>query len=384
MSAQSQQLLRTTLVGDSSVFSAIEEALAFIIACAICGLLLAYTSTLDNTRRQAKLQVKLDHLNQPLQRSNSQSPTNKAASLESDVSRHLRGGEPLRAAEALMGATVPLELGAYKSTLFALARGGDQQQCMTLLDHMRARGVKADAMVYNSVMTAAAKSGSVSACEMLLKTMLSEGCEPNAIIYATLIHACAKASRIAKAEQYYEQMVANGIVGDRILYNTLIHAAARAGDIAKAEHYLVRMAEARVETKNEELRANVVTFTALITAAARTNDLKKALFFLEKMEQEGIASDRIALNAILHLCARLGEEKLGMQLFARMEQGGAATTPDAAAYRSLLRLWSERRNQKKAVETVLTMRRLQFTVDRQSRERACSAFPHLPASTWWD
>jgi len=221
-------------------------------------------------------------------------------------------------------------------------------------------------------------------CLDAARVSLLQGCEPNAIIYATLIHACAKSSRLTKAEQYYEQMVVNGIVGDRILYNTLIHAAARAGDIAKAELYLKRMAETRAATQNEELRANVVTFTALITAAARTNDLKKALMFLDKMHEEGVAVDRIVLNAVLHLCARLGEERLGMKIFAQMEAGGAATSPDAACYRSMLRLWSERRNQRKAMETVAAMRRLNFTVDRQSRERACSAFPHLPASTWWD
>jgi len=142
--------------------------LAFVIACAICGLLLLYTSKLDSSRNEAKLQAKLEHLSEPLR------APNPKASLEADVSRLLRAGDPRLATEALMGATVALELGSYKPTLFALARAGDQQQCMALLDHMRAQGVKADAMVYNSVMTAAAKSGSVSACEALLQMMFSE------------------------------------------------------------------------------------------------------------------------------------------------------------------------------------------------------------------
>lgn len=374
-------LLRTALTGNASAFSAVEELLAFLIACGICVALLMYTARLDKASKMASAKVKAAELSQPLQ----PKMNNQKAAVDQEVSMLLRSGHVADAACLLVQTDATLDIASYKPALFAAARAGEQQACLQLLESMRSRGLAADAVVYNSAMTAAAKCGSVATCEMVFRMMESATppVEPNAVIYATLIHACAKSSRLQKAEQYYEEMCSRGIHGDRILYNTLIHAAARAGDISKAESFLSRMAGHRAETGNSELRANVVTYTALITAAARTNNVQKALLFLDRMRDDGITVDRIALNAVLHLAARIGDEALAMRIFKQMEDGGAEVSPDGAAYRSLLRLWTEKKNQKKAAETMTTMRRLNFSVDRLLRDRAAAAFPGLPASTWW-
>lgn len=153
-----------------------------------------------------------------------------ATTYEVVLNEYAKEGDWRMALEVLgsMGLVMP-DSGCYGAVMTACAEGGQWEECLKLLEEMKANGVEAQESHYLSAMQGCAKAGKASQVVDLVKAMEDDGITPEASHYQTAMWCCLQLQDANQAVQLFNDLEQKGVRADRRTYLTLLHAYKKLG-----------------------------------------------------------------------------------------------------------------------------------------------------------
>ncbi|KAK4536877.1 hypothetical protein CDCA_CDCA10G2901 [Cyanidium caldarium] len=209
--------------------------------------------------------------------------------------------------------THALNVVAYNAILKVVGRAGRIESAFQIVDEMESSAhAEPDVVTYGTLMDICAKRHDDSLAFSVLQRMRARGLRPNRFCFASLIDACAKANAPRRAELAFQEMEREGLTWDIFACNALIGAYSRAKMADEAFAMYERM-------RARGIQPDRVTFNSLITAAARVRQLERALRVLDRMHEAGVRADTMTYNALIDACSKDEAVDMAFQVCARME-----------------------------------------------------------------
>eukprot|EP00250_Pteridium_aquilinum_P026518 c33129_g1_i1 orf=22-2463(+) len=168
---------------------------------------------------------------------------------------------------------------------------------------------KRDLMSWNAIFTAYAQNGLGMEALRLLNTMGHENVFPDKFLCSSILSACASTATEDKGKEMHTFVVINGFEADLTLGNAILNMYGKFGNLEDAFRVFERMP-----------KRDIVSWSAVIGAFAQQGEGKTAVNLYNKMLQEGVASDRIALVHLLSACSHDGLVDEGLRHFLSLAQ----------------------------------------------------------------
>ncbi|KAJ7533582.1 hypothetical protein O6H91_13G056000 [Diphasiastrum complanatum] len=132
--------------------------------------------------------------------------------------------------------------------------------------------------------------------------------------YVGLLKACATRKALVEGKRVHALMVKSGLDSNIFLCNTLVDMYAKCGSVFDARKVFNTMPE-----------HNVFSWTAIISAYADHRQDEEAIILFQRMQNTGIAPDKIAYVVVLKACARIAAVEQGKQLHSDISKRGFET-----------------------------------------------------------
>lgn len=213
-------------------------------------------------------------------------------------------------------------------------------------------------------------------------------------VYTTMIRGLAKRGDIVSlqaAERVFEEMMVvfgkkvrqekkvlrRGRVGDGtgeasarnvgIAYNALIDGFVRCGDTASGEKLLDEM---------EDLGhiPSTAIYTTLIHGYGKELDISSAKRMFQRMRKSGVRPDRVAMNALIGACVRIGNLDLTIRLFEEMQRHAGPVSPDLVTFSALIAAYLREDKTTEAWDAYEEMKGVGVVPNEQLLERMMAAF----------
>jgi len=233
----------------------------------------------------------------------------------------------------------------YNTTLATCVSAGKVDQACELLHALEGSSDLADVITYNTIMKGYAKMSRIDDCFKLLDRMHAKNISPSQVTYGILLDCCINEGKVDQAKQVVDSMTAAGCPMNTILYTTLIKGFVRAGDLEQAMNMYQKM------RPDPSISPDLFTFSILIKANCDSDRLEEALKLLGEMIDLKLRPDEVVFNNLIAGCARLGNAKLGKQLYDDMVKSGVR--PSNATFSILIRL----HHQSKLLEEAIVLLR---------------------------
>lgn len=114
-----------------------------------------------------------------------------------------------------------------------------------------------------------------------------------------------------------------------IAYNSMIDGFVRCGDTFSGEKLLNEM-----EDLGHIPTAGI--YTTLISGYGKESDIISVKRIFWRMRKAGIRPDRVAMNALMGACVRVGDLDLTVRFFEEMQQHGGPISPDLVTFSALI------------------------------------------------
>lgn len=115
-------------------------------------------------------------------------------------------------------------------------------------------------------------------------------------------------------------------------YNVVVEGLVKVGDLDGAETVVKGMRRGG----RRGVEGNVVTMTILIKGFGEGGDFAKARGYFGEIFDRGLIVDRVALNAFLSVCCRVGEVESGERILRFMEEKGGGVAPTVFSYTPIM------------------------------------------------
>ncbi|GFQ04920.1 pentatricopeptide repeat-containing protein at2g17525 mitochondrial [Phtheirospermum japonicum] len=181
-----------------------------------------------------------------------------------------------------------------------------------LLQVMKSRGIKVNAIVYNTLIYALCKNGKVGRARSLTNEM--ENC--NDVTYNILISAYCNEKNVVQALVMLEKCFSNGFVPDIVTLTKLVQILCDAGRLSDAVEVLER-------AEKNKGTLDVVAYNTLLGGFVKAGKVKSACGFLKQMEMKGCLPNTDTYNVLIKgLCD--SEETLdrALDMFDEMKRVG--------------------------------------------------------------
>ncbi|EEF40716.1 pentatricopeptide repeat-containing protein, putative [Ricinus communis] len=180
-----------------------------------------------------------------------------------------------------------------------------------LLQVMKSRGVKPNAVVYNTLLHALCKNGKVGRA----RSLMDEIEEPNDVTFNVLIAAYCKEENLVQALVLLEKSFSLGFVPDVVTMTKVVEILCNAGRVTEA----VEMLE-RVEYKGGLV--DVVAYNTLLRGFCRLGKIKVAHRFLKEMERKGCLPNVETYNILISGFCDSGMFDMALDMFNDMKTDG--------------------------------------------------------------
>lgn len=164
---------------------------------------------------------------------------------------------------------------------------------------------------WTCMIAACAQSGKTKEVLEHFDQMHQQGIIPNKQTFVNCLHACASQGAAMTGEQMHVYIVGSGLETDVLVGNALIHMHKKCGTLEAGWRLFHTMRE-----------RDVVTWTAMIAASVQQGHCKEALLLFDRMQQEGVLPDAVAITSILSACASQAALVRGEQIHACLVGGG--------------------------------------------------------------
>ncbi|KAH7440292.1 hypothetical protein KP509_04G100100 [Ceratopteris richardii] len=154
---------------------------------------------------------------------------------------------------------------------------------------------KHDLMSWNAIFSAYLQNGMDGMALSFLDTMNLENIYPDKFLCSSILTACANTGIQDRGKQLHIYVVMNSYDMDLTVGNAILNMYGKFGNLDDAFRIFERMAE-----------RDVISWSAMIGAFAQQGEGKIAVDLYNKMLEEGVNSDKVALVHLLSACSHDG------------------------------------------------------------------------------
>jgi len=266
---------------------------------------------------------------------------------------------------------------SYNTLLKGLA--ADASGCgeaEALLQEMRAKGFRPNAVTYNSLLNASVSRGdTMDASWQLVENMEAQGVPPDGYTCSILIKGLRNSSRREDVDRALRLLERRDIKTDEILLNTLLEACVRLKDARRLTQVIQRV-EKRWQM-NPDYRSSGGSSTSPSPApisAQTCGTLMKAYGFLRQMDQvwkvwEDLKSvHRLEANdmtyaALIEACVMNGAVHEAIRIFGEMKKVLPEKAKNPMFYAILIKGFAQRKESHRAMQLYQDMKRENIPVN---------------------
>lgn len=146
---------------------------------------------------------------------------------------------------------------------------------------------------------------------LVFEKMQNDGVAPNNVTFISVLSACSSDTDIDQGRQIHDLIVCSGFKLDAVTANTLVSMYGKCGRVKDAQMMFDKIHE-----------RDTVSWTALMTAYVQSGLDEDAFQLFEQMQWEGIMPDKVTFISILSACTSQAVLSAGIQLHARILNGG--------------------------------------------------------------
>lgn len=186
---------------------------------------------------------------------------------------------------------------------------GNLDEGQILFDSLPSRNI----VSWGALVTGYATHGQPSVVFNIYAQMKEKGIQPSKVIYLGILKACSSLGDLERGRCIHFHMRKDELSSDVIIGTSLIDMYSKCGSLEEA--YTVF---------SELPSRNVRSWSAIITAFIHNSHFKVALELFERMQREGIKSDKVILSCILKACGNSLSNKHGRMLHDVINNNGWA------------------------------------------------------------
>lgn len=189
---------------------------------------------------------------------------------------------------------------------------------LEFLDRMQREGISKDVKTYSSAITACARVGRFQKAIDLYIQMENENIKQNTITLNAVLNACIQGRQLEQALQLFDDASNKGIYKDAVTYSIIIIGL---GDSKQFE-----MAKELFLTMDGKVTKDTGTYNAMITACKRTGHWQYSIQLLNEMISGGnnVYPDCKSFATVITCCGNAGKWEEAMKIYIRMDEMGIA------------------------------------------------------------
>lgn len=185
-------------------------------------------------------------------------------------------------------------------------------KCSSINDacHLFDKIVSRNVVSWNVMITAYVEARLNNEAVMLFEEMQEKGVTPNQLTLVAVLKGCVQLENVELGMSVHACIVEILFEVDNFLQSNLLDMYAKCGSMKDARKVF-----------NDMDKANVVSWTTLIAGYTREGHGKEALALFERMKQECVNPDEIAISSALNACASLGALQHGKRIHEEIMNG---------------------------------------------------------------
>ncbi|OAY61004.1 pentatricopeptide repeat-containing protein At2g17525, mitochondrial [Manihot esculenta] len=182
---------------------------------------------------------------------------------------------------------------------------------------MMGSGVQGDDYTFGILMKGLCLTNRIADGFKLLQVMKSRGIKPNAVIYNTLLHALCKNGKVGRARSLMNEIEEP----NDVTFNVLISGYCKEDNVVQALTLLEK-------SFSFGFVPDVVTVTKVVEILCNAGRMMESVEILERVESKGGVVDVVAYNTLIRGFCRLGKVKVGHRFLKEMERKGCLPNVD--------------------------------------------------------
>ncbi|CAI9775505.1 unnamed protein product [Fraxinus pennsylvanica] len=210
---------------------------------------------------------------------------------------------------------------------------------------MMRNGVQGDDYTYGILMKGLCLTNRIGDGFKLLQVMKTRGMKPNAVVYNTLINALCKNGKVGRARSLMGEMKEF----NDVTFNILISAYSNENNIVQALTMIQKCF-------SNGFVPDVVPLTKVIDILCNAGRVSEAVEIVERMEEKGGTIDVVTYNTLINGFVRIGKVRVGCRFLKEMEIKGCL--PNTETYNALISGFCESRMLDSALDMFHEMKRV--------------------------
>lgn len=183
------------------------------------------------------------------------------------------------------------------------AQFGDPNSARSLFGYINIYGGKPSSFLWNTMIRAYANGGHCFETLQLYVLMRRAGILPNNYTFPFIFKACANNSFILQGKLAHGDALKTGFDSDLYVEAALVDMYAKAGQFCDGRKIFDEMS-----------MKDLVCWTAMITAYEQAEKPEEALILFQKMQQEGLLADSVAIVSVASAIGQLGDTKMAQSV----------------------------------------------------------------------
>merc|ERR1740115_163447 len=174
----------------------------------------------------------------------------------------------------------------FNTLIDACARCGRMDRLPSIVENMKAVGVKPNVITYSTMLKGHCMNGDIQTGFSILEQMRKDThMKPDEIMYNSLLDGCAQNNLFEEGLRLLEEMQTGGVKPSNFTLSIVVKLMNRARRLDQAFSLVADI------TQKYHFHANMHVYTNLVHACVQNHQLKRGMGVLEQMVAEGIAPD---------------------------------------------------------------------------------------------
>ncbi|KAG0209139.1 hypothetical protein BGX28_010518 [Mortierella sp. GBA30] len=171
----------------------------------------------------------------------------------------------------------------------------------TLLQEMKARGIKPDVVTYGKLIQQYVVLGDIEQAETLFHEMVKSGISPNAHVFNMLMNGFTLIEEMDKAVELFRRMPKYGVEPDAVTFTTLIKGYINAKQMTLAQDFANALQH---QESSSKIQMDQYCFHTLMQLAQKSHKPGMALDFFEMMRGRGMEPDNTTFTILINTLSR--------------------------------------------------------------------------------
>jgi len=233
---------------------------------------------------------------------------------------------------------------SYNTLLKGLTASGRWAEAESLLQEMRARGLKPNQVTYNSLINAAVANGDMNAAWRFLEDMEAQGVSVDNFTCSIMMKGIKHSSRRDDIDRTLSLIEKANVTPDEVLVNTLLDACVRLRDVR-------RLTNALAQFKASGVVPSLHTYGTLIKAYGHAKRLDQSwALWHELIHERKLDPNEVTYGCMLDACVSNGAIDDAMRLFQELKMKIPDFSRNTVVYSTLIKGFAQRKEMQRAVQ----------------------------------